>query len=65
MAEVLRFEQAWEQSIEHESEDKNAHIILGNGFSIGAHPWDFNYGKLYEPNASEIKGHPTQSRTAL
>lgn len=47
MAEMLRFDEAWDQAIQIDAESKNAHIILGNGFSIGAHP-EFNYGRLYE-----------------
>lgn len=47
MAELVSFDEAWSQVPNKDVKDKAAQIILGNGFSIGAHD-EFGYERLYE-----------------
>ena len=47
MEDLFGFEEAWAQVPNKNVKDKGVHILLGNGFSIGAHG-SFDYEKLYD-----------------
>ena len=47
MTDIVSFDEAWSQVPNKDVKDREVHLILGNGFSIGAHD-EFGYDKLYE-----------------
>lgn len=54
MVELLSFDEAMKDAVQHGGK---RHILLGNGFSIGAHA-AFSYGTLYEQaKAAGLPGH--------
>ena len=47
MANLVDFDEAWNSVPNKDVREKEVHIVLGNGFSIGAHG-AFGYDKLYQ-----------------
>ena len=47
MPDLVSFESAWNAVPHKDVKEERIHIVLGNGFSIGAHE-EFGYDKLYE-----------------